>query len=64
MKKLIKYFFRYIKMTNNYCQKHKERLQKEAQEKYWNLSEKGKSKRQKKAWERYQNVTKKEKEKN
>ena len=26
-------------MVNNYCQKHKERLQKEARERYQNLSE-------------------------
>ena len=31
-------------MTNNNCQKHKERLQKEAYEKYQSLSEKEKNK--------------------
>ena len=31
-------------MTNNNCQKHKERLQKEAHEKYQSLSEKEKNK--------------------
>ena len=35
-------------MPNNYCQKHKESLQKEAREKYQNLSEEEKDKRQKK----------------
>ena len=37
-------FFLYIEMTNNNCQKHKERLQKEAHEKYQSLSEKEKNK--------------------
>ena len=48
--KLIKYvfkFFLYIKMLNNYYQKHKENLQKEACERYQNLSLKEKDKRQK-----------------
>ena len=31
-------FFLYIKMTTNYYQKHKEKLRKEAQERYQNLS--------------------------
>ena len=35
-------------MTNNYYQKHKERLQKEALERYQNVSEKEKEKRRKK----------------
>ena len=48
---------------NNYYQKHKERLRKEACERYQNLSEEEKDKRQKKAPERYQNFTEKEKEK-
>ena len=38
-------FFLYRKMTNNYCQKHKERLRKEARKKYQNLSEEEKDKR-------------------
>ena len=42
-------------MTNNYYQKHKEKLRKEAHERYQNLSEEEKDKRQKKAQERYQN---------
>ena len=40
--KLIKhflYFFLYIKMTNNYYQKHKGRLRKETHKKHQNLSE-------------------------
>ena len=36
-------------MTNRYCQKHKERLWKEAHQKYQNLSEKEKDKKQKKS---------------
>ena len=57
-KKLIKYlqfFFLYIKMTNNYYQKQKERLQKEALEKYQNLFEEKKDKRQKKTSKKYLN---------
>ena len=50
-------------MTNNYHQKHKEKLQKEALKKYQNLSEEEKDKRQKKAGERYQNFTEEKKEK-
>ena len=42
---------------------YKERLQKEAREKYQNLSEEEKDKRQKKARERHQNVTKEENKK-
>ena len=49
-------------MVNNY-QKHKERLQKEACERYQNLSEEYKDKRAKKAQEGYQNFTEEEKEK-
>ena len=36
-------------MTNRYYQKHKERLQKKAREKYQDLSEEEKDKRRKKA---------------
>ena len=46
-------------MVNKYCQKHKEKLQKEAHEK---LSEKEKQTRQKKARDRYQNFSEEEKE--
>ena len=42
-------------MANNYYQKHKERFQKEAREKYQNLSEEEKDKRQKKSRKIYQN---------
>ena len=42
-------------MTNNYYQKHKERLRKEGCKKYQDLSEEEKTKRRKKAGERYQN---------
>ena len=45
-------------MTNNYYQKHKETLRKEALKKYKNLSEEEKGKKRKKARERYQNFTK------
>ena len=43
-----KYFFVYIKIVNNYCQKNKEKLRKEARERYQTLSEEEKDKRQKK----------------
>ena len=48
-------------MVNKYYQKHKERLQKEARERYQNLSEEEKTKG-KKNLKRYQNFTE-EKEK-
>ena len=50
-------------MVNKYYQKHKEKLQKEAHERYQNLSEDEKDKKAKKAQERYQNFTEEEKEK-
>ena len=47
-KKLIKYFswvfFLYIKMVNNYYQKHKEKLSKQARERHQNFSEEEKTK--------------------
>ena len=46
-------------MVNKYYQKHKERLWKEACERY--LSEEEKDRRWKKAQERYQNLTEEEK---
>ena len=49
-------------MTQEY-QKHKERLQKEARERYQNLSEEEKEKRRRKARERYQNLTEEENKK-
>ena len=48
-------------MANNYYQKHKERLWKEARKKYQNLSVEEKNKMQKKAWESYQNLIEEEK---
>ena len=67
MKKIKKYFYKfffvYIKMVNKYSQIHKERLRKEACERYQNLSEEEKDKRWKKARERYQIFTEEEKEK-
>ena len=50
-------------MTHEYYQKHKERLQKEARERYQNLSEEEKEKRRRKARERYQNLTEEENKK-
>ena len=44
-------------------QKQKERLQKEARERYQNLSEEVKDKRQKKARERYQHLIEEKKDK-
>ena len=38
-KKCFIIFFVYIKMVNKYYQKHKEKLRKEAREKYQNISE-------------------------
>ena len=51
----IVFFFQYIKMTNNVCEKHKEKLQKEAPKRYQNLSE------DKKKLGKYQNLAEKEK---
>ena len=47
-------------MTTNYCQKHKEKLPKEARQ---NPSEEEKDKMSRKTWENYQNLTEEEKEK-
>ena len=57
-----------MKMANSYYQKHKEQLQKEARERYQNLSEKEQNKRQKKtdiktSRDRYENISEEEKEK-
>ena len=38
-KTFFKFFFLYMKMTNKYYEKHKEKLQKEAREIYQNVSE-------------------------
>ena len=54
-------FFLHIKMVNKNTKKDKERLQKEARERYQNVSEEEKDKRQKKIRERYSNFTKKRK---
>ena len=54
-------FFLYIKMTNNYYQKHKEDLWKEAREIHQKLSEEKKIKKQKEADEKYQNLSEDEK---
>ena len=50
-------------MVNKYYQKHKERLQKEAHERYQNLSEEEKNRRRKKVQDRYQNLPKEQKQK-
>ena len=50
-------------MINKYYQKHKERLQREARERYQSLFEEEKDKRRRKAREIYQNFTKEEKKK-
>ena len=50
-------------MVNNYYQKHKEKIWKEARERYKNIFEEGKNIRQRKAQERYQDFTEEEKEK-
>ena len=50
-------------MINMYYQKHKERLQKKASERYQNLSAEEKDKSRKKARERYHNFTKKKRTK-
>ena len=47
-------------MTNNYYQKRKKILEKEAYERHQDLSEEKKDKRRKKVQERYQNLTEKE----
>ena len=48
-------------MVNKDYQKHKERLLKEARERYQNLSEEEKNNRQKKSRERYQSFIEEEK---
>ena len=53
----------YVKMVNKYYQKHKERLRKEAREKYESLPQEEKYKRSKKACETYESFTEGEKEK-
>ena len=55
MKKIKKYFSITFFSIDKYYQKHKERLRKEAREKYQNLSEEKKGKRRKKVRDRNQN---------
>ena len=50
-------------MLNKYYQKHKERLQKEARERYQNLYEEGKDKRRKKFRDKFQNLPEEKKQK-
>ena len=50
-------------MTNNHYKKNKEKLQKEALERYQNLSDGEREKRRKNGREKYQNLSKAEKEK-
>ena len=59
----LNFFSLYIKITTNYYQKRKEKLRKEARERYQNLSEEEKEKKQKKDWDRYQNLSEEKKEK-
>ena len=55
--------YRYIKMANKYHQKIKEKLCKEARERYQNLFQEEKEKTQKKTQDRYENLSEDEKEK-
>ena len=48
-------------MVSKYYQKNKEKLGKEARERYQNLSEEEKQKRRKKARDRYKNLSEEEK---
>ena len=63
LKLIRKIFFFFFLLVNKHYQKHKERLQKEARERYQNLPEEEKDERRKKARERYQNFTEEKKEK-
>ena len=53
VKYFLKFFFLYIKMSSKCYQKYNENLQKEATERYQNVSEEEKDKRQKRTRERY-----------
>ena len=53
VKYFLKFFFLYIKMSSKCYQKYNENLQKEATERYQNVSEEEKDKRQKRTQERY-----------
>ena len=50
-------FFTYIGMSTGYYQKNKEKLQKEAYERYQNISKERKNKKQKEAREKYRNLS-------
>ena len=50
-------------MTNKYYQKHKQKLQKDAHERYQNLSEEEKDKRRKKVLYRYGNPSEEQNQK-
>ena len=50
-------------MVNEYCQKHKERLWKQAIERHQNLSEEERDKRRKKARESYKTLLKNKRKK-
>ena len=50
-------------MLNKYYQKHKERLQKKARERYQNLSEEEKDKRREEVRDRYKNPSQEKKQK-
>ena len=50
-------------MVNKYYQKHKEKLRKEALERYQNLSEEEKDKRRKKVQDRHQNLPEEQRQK-
>ena len=51
-------------MVNKYYQKHKEKLQKEARERYQNFSEEEKDRKQKMIRDRYKNLSEDNKSKN
>ena len=63
LKNIFYNFFPYIKMVNKYYQKHKERLQKEARERYKNFFEEEKDKTQKKVEKNVKTLLKKQKKK-
>ena len=55
-------FFLYMKMGNKYHQKHKEKLWKEARERYQSLSVEEKDKRRRKTRNRHQNLSEEKEE--
>ena len=56
------FFYIYIKMTNNYHQKNKEKLSKNARERHQNFSEEEKGKKYQYACRQYRNLSEEEKE--